>query len=203
MTEDHEPADETFALGPPAGMTRRALATVLDMVVFCGLSAALLLPVSSGVEWASLPTDFDQVAKTVSDRSWISHATGVLGIWIAMWWCYFVVGWGLIGATPGKLALGLRVVDHHNRYPIGLSRSILRLVAYIVSSVTLGVGHWLIVFRADKCALHDLLAGTRVVRKTKGESGKRKAETPNPDDGSELVAGESKSSQKQRDVLSN
>jgi uncharacterized RDD family membrane protein YckC len=198
MTKADHPADNSAATWPPAGMTRRAMATVLDMIVFCGLSVALLLPVSSGVEWASLPADFDQVAKTVSNQSWISHATGVLGIWIAMWWCYFVVGWGLVGATPGKLVLGLRVVDHHDRYPIGLSRALLRLVTYILSSATLGMGHWLIVLRADKCALHDILAGTKVVRRTKAvspdtlgskadsgerkaKSGKRKAESGNAD----------------------
>jgi len=170
MTETDGSNRQRILSGRPAGIWRRSIATLLDMIVFCALSAALLLPVSRGVDWTSLPTDFDQVARSVSDRGWISHASGVLGIWIAMWWCYFAVGWGLMGGTPGKLMMGLRVVDHRFRYPIGLSRSLLRLVAYTVSSVTLGVGHWLIVFRKDGCALHDLLAGTRVVRRNKSEA---------------------------------
>jgi uncharacterized RDD family membrane protein YckC len=86
-------------------------------------------------------------------------------MWIALWWCYFVVGWGLLGATPGKWLLGLRVIDHRGRFPIGVSRAVMRLCAYSVSALTFGIGHLIMLFRRDRCALHDLLAGTRVVRR--------------------------------------
>jgi uncharacterized RDD family membrane protein YckC len=150
-----------------AGALRRLMATYLDMLVFCGLSALLVLPVSQSINWTALPGNLDEIVDTVTDPSWLSHASGVLGMWIALWWCYFVSGWGLFGATPGKWAVGLRVVDHRGRYPIGFSRSLLRLVAYMVSSLTFGLGHLLIVTRSDRRALHDMLAGTRVVHKNR------------------------------------
>jgi uncharacterized RDD family membrane protein YckC len=134
-------------------------------VVFCAISALLALPVIRAVDWAALPRDLDQVTNTVSDPGWISHASGVLGMWIALWWCYFAVGWGMLGATPGKWLLRLRIVDHRGRSPIGLTRAILRMVAYTVSSLTLGLGHLMLIFRADRRSLHDILAGTRVVRR--------------------------------------
>ena len=146
-----------------AGMTRRVLATLVDMVVLCGLCGLLAYPVARSVNWSSLPTDFEQVAAVVTDPFWVGRAAGILGMWIALWWSYFLVGWGLLGATPGKWAMGLRIVDHKLRFPIGVSRAALRLSAYAVSSITLGGGHLLILFRYDRCALHDLLAGTQVV----------------------------------------
>ncbi len=49
---------------------------------------------------------------SLTDPGWIAHAAGILGLWIALWWCYFAVGWGLLGATIGKWVFGLRIVDH-------------------------------------------------------------------------------------------
>ncbi len=149
-----------------AGMTRRALATLLDMIVFCGLCVLLAYPVARSVSWSSLPADFEQVAAVVTDPFWVGRAAGILGMWVALWWSYFLIGWGLLGATPGKWAMGLRIIDHKRRFPIGVSRAALRLSAYAVSSITLGAGHVLILFRDDRCALHDLLAGTRVVTRS-------------------------------------
>lgn len=149
-----------------AGAVRRTLATLLDMACFGLLTAALAIPL-----WRSLdpllppaPT-YDQVVAAVTDREWLLHAAGILGIWIAAWYAYFVVGWGLVGATPGKAILGLRVVDHRRRFPVGAGRALLRLAAYSVSAVTLGLGHLLVLLRRDRRALHDILAGTRVVNR--------------------------------------
>ena len=153
-----------------AGPLRRLLATLADMFLFCSLCAALAWPVLSAVDWTTLPTDVDGFISNVSDGAWISHASGVLGMWIALWWCYFVVGWGLFGATPGKWLFGLRIVDHKDRYPIGISRALMRLFSYGVSSITLGGGHLLAVIRGNRMALHDSLAGTRVVRRRRSSS---------------------------------
>jgi len=134
------------------------------MAVFVALSALLAWPVSGSVDWRHAFGGIDLLAAQIADPSWSSHAASVAGLWIAMWWSYFAVGWGLAGATPGKWVVGLRVVDHRGRVPIGVTRALLRMVAYTVSSLSLGVGHALILLRADRRALHDILAGTRIVR---------------------------------------
>ena len=149
----------------PAGFVRRSLATLVDMVVFLGLSTALLWPAVRAVDWTAATDGIDHLAREVAQPQHLEHMAGAVGMWIALWWGYFAVGWGLWGATPGKWLLGLRVVDHSGRCPIGFSRSMLRLVAYTVSSMTLGAGHLLVLFRADRRALHDILAGTRVCRR--------------------------------------
>ncbi len=150
----------------PAGALRRLFATLLDMAVFCGLCMLLAIPIEQTFEWSALWGGFDDIARAASNREWLSHASSVLGFWIALWWCYFIVGWGLLGATPGKWAMGLRIVDYRQRCPIGPTRAMLRLAAYCVSSITFEWGHLMILFRNDRRALHDVLAGTRVVWKS-------------------------------------
>ena len=154
----------------PAGLLRRLPATIVDMLIFCGACALLAYPVCRDIDWQTIVVDPALFLESLSNPSWIAHAAGILGLWIALWWCYFAVSWGLLGATIGKWAFGLKIVDHKGRAPIGLSRAFLRLAAYSVSSVTLGMGHLLIVLRHDRRALHDVLAGTWVVhRRAKGQ----------------------------------
>ncbi len=150
-----------------AGLLRRLPATIIDMFVFCGVCFLLAYPVCRDIDWQMAIADPSVFLGSLMNPGWLAHAAGILGLWIAFWWCYFAVGWGLLGATVGKWIFGLRVVDHRGRSPIGLSRAFLRLAAYSVSSVTLGMGHLLITLRPDRRALHDLLAGTWVVRRRK------------------------------------
>jgi uncharacterized RDD family membrane protein YckC len=166
---DHDPTEDAPPGYRPAGVIRRLPATLVDMAVYCGFCALVAYPVARTIDWRAALTDHTLLMESVTDPGWLAHAAGILGLWIAMWWCYFAVGWGLSGATIGKWLFGLRVVDHRGRSPIGLSRAFLRLAAYSVSSVTLGMGHLLVVLRPDRRALHDVLAGTWVVRRTKEE----------------------------------
>ena len=149
----------------PGGAIRRLLATLADMLALGALLALVALPVAHDIDRAALPGSLEDVTQLLGDPAWVGRVSGVIGMWIALWWCYFVVGWGLAGATPGKWLLGLRVIDHRGRFPVGVSRAVMRLFAYSVSSLTFGIGHLIMLFRRDRCALHDLLAGTRVVRR--------------------------------------
>lgn len=164
----------------PAGLLRRMPATIIDMIVFCGVCALMAYPLCRDIDWNIAIADPALFLDSLTDPGWIAHAAGILGLWIALWWCYFAVCWGLLGATIGKWVFGLRIVDHKGRYPIGLSRAFLRLAAYSVSSVTLGMGHFLIILRHDRRALHDVLAGTWVVRR----KAKDTVEVPPSDDDS-------------------
>jgi len=68
------------------------------------------------------------------------------------------------GRTLGKWATGLRVecVDGD---PLSFSRALVRhTVGYLLSLLTLGLGFLVAAFSRDGRALHDLLAGTVVVR---------------------------------------
>jgi uncharacterized RDD family membrane protein YckC len=69
------------------------------------------------------------------------------------------------GQTIGKMATGIRVVSMDPdlvRVPLG--RAILRAAAYFVSAVPAGLGFLPALVGADRRAIHDRLADTRVVK---------------------------------------
>lgn len=65
------------------------------------------------------------------------------------------------GQTPGKMAAGIKVVTVSGD-PVSVGRALGRALAEYLSAVTLGLGYLLAAF-SDKRALHDYVAGTRVV----------------------------------------
>jgi uncharacterized RDD family membrane protein YckC len=77
---------------------------------------------------------------------------------------YPVYFWATRGATPGKKMLGLRVVRLDGVEPMGYGKAFLRLVGYWVSSLILCIGYLMILFTEKKQGLHDMIAGTVVVR---------------------------------------
>ncbi|HKQ38291.1 MAG TPA: RDD family protein [Verrucomicrobiae bacterium] len=70
---------------------------------------------------------------------------------------------GKFGATPGKMALGLRVVTPDGS-PIGFGRAFGRSAAEIVSRWICLIGYIIVAFDVQKRGLHDHIANTRVIR---------------------------------------
>jgi uncharacterized RDD family membrane protein YckC len=67
-------------------------------------------------------------------------------------------------ATVGKIALGIQVTDlQGNRVSFG--RALGRNLAKILSALILYIGFIMAAFTAKKQALHDMIAGTLVVKK--------------------------------------
>lgn len=76
----------------------------------------------------------------------------------------FIVLPGLTGWTLGKWVTGLRI-ERRDGERAGFLRTLLRhTVGYLLSLLTLGLGFLLAAFNREGRALHDLLAGTVVVR---------------------------------------
>ncbi|HLG30040.1 MAG TPA: RDD family protein [Candidatus Brocadiales bacterium] len=69
---------------------------------------------------------------------------------------------GIKGGTPGKLILGLRIVNDKGNY-IGIPMAILRYIGKILSAVILGIGYIMIAFTEKKQGLHDKIAKTYVI----------------------------------------
>ncbi|NKZ40153.1 hypothetical protein HF690_14430 [Oleiagrimonas citrea] len=82
-------------------------------------------------------------------------------------------------ATPGKLALGLRVTDEYGRR-IGFGRALGRYLGKLLSGLLLLMGYIMAGFTARKQALHDLMAGSLVVRKTPLEAYRADPSSPPP-----------------------
>lgn len=76
---------------------------------------------------------------------------------------YFVAFTAVGGQSIGKMALGIKVISQEDgSVPIG--RATIRTLAYLVSALPLGAGFLPGVMSADRLALHDRLAHTRVIR---------------------------------------
>jgi uncharacterized RDD family membrane protein YckC len=74
---------------------------------------------------------------------------------------------GLAGVSAGKWATGLRILRDDGS-EIGIGRAFLRhFVGYPVSFITLGLGFVVAAFNSRGRGLHDLIAGTIVVRDRK------------------------------------
>lgn len=97
----------------------------------------------------------------------------LLGAWPSLWLLVVLIPWvyyaafeaSALQATPGKLALGLRVVDEYGQR-IGFARATGRFFGKFVSGLALDVGYLLAAWTPRKQALHDLMAGCCVVRGT-------------------------------------
>ena len=70
---------------------------------------------------------------------------------------------GKLGATPGKMALSLKVV-RPDRSPVTLGRAFGRYFAKLLSGIILLIGYIMAGFDAEKRALHDMICDTRVIR---------------------------------------
>jgi uncharacterized RDD family membrane protein YckC len=152
----------------PAGFWIRVVAAVIDFVVFS------LVNLSLGVLAVRvLRTELDG---PVGVRGAVSAATM---LFMAL---YTILLHALEGQTIGKLLVGVRVVGLDGEPP-PVGASVLRFFAYAVSMLPFGLGFVVAALRADKRALHDLLAGTRVERR-----GRPAPAAPPPPEPEELLA---------------
>ncbi len=71
--------------------------------------------------------------------------------------------WVTRGATPGKIWVGLRIVDAATGGAVPFPRLVLRYLGYVVSALPLGLGFAWILWDRRRQGWHDKLAGTLVV----------------------------------------
>jgi uncharacterized RDD family membrane protein YckC len=69
---------------------------------------------------------------------------------------------GKMGATPGKMVLGLKVVRPDGS-PVGYGRAAGRYFATILSTIIFGIGYIIAGFDYRNRALHDMICDTRVI----------------------------------------
>lgn len=159
------------SVAKPCGFWARLGAYVIDAAVLGGLFYLLWsrLEVSRQwpmPEWLSFsndPASNDPAIKQFM-KDWQAWANHAMPIYYPLFFLYDVLMNGRFGATLGKMAIGARIVLGDGS-PIGYRRAAWRWVAARVSDFFFFAGYLLIAVRTDKRALHDLLAGTRVIYK--------------------------------------
>jgi len=76
---------------------------------------------------------------------------------------HFVGFWAWRGQTPGKMAMGIKVIRTDSS-PLTWQSALLRYWSYIVSAMMLFIGFIWIAFDSRKQGIHDKIADTYVVK---------------------------------------
>ena len=126
-----------------AGRLHRFLAALVDLVII-GVSISILGAI--GVVDLGNPSVTDQVLEAV-----ISFG-------------YYILLTAAFGAPPGKMALGMRVVDESGQ-KAGFFKVLIReTIGKIVSAIVLFLGYIWILFDGKRQGWHDKIGGTFVVK---------------------------------------
>ncbi|MBN8530729.1 MAG: RDD family protein [Alphaproteobacteria bacterium] len=182
-TEEEAPKAVAYA-----GFNARMMASTIDSL----LGAFLLMPVFNVGSYIIVgpldnyqarlmpPANFDQLPQ---DERWMIFASLIAEfldyatanhLWekAAMNYAFqfLVVGlivvpmWMWKGATPGKMLMGMRVVNAETLEKPSLGRGVVRYSAYLVSLLPLLLGMLWIGWNRKKRGWHDMIAGTVVIK---------------------------------------
>ncbi|MIE71811.1 RDD family protein [Salmonella enterica subsp. diarizonae] len=132
-----------------AGFWYRTGACIVDSIIFSLVSLPVLL-MFYGADYFDRTAFFRGPADVVINL--------VLPVLLT------VVLWRWFQATPGKMALRLRVVDAQSGQAASTGQYIIRYVGYVLSTLPVGLGFLWIAFDNRKQGWHDKLARTVVVR---------------------------------------
>lgn len=145
-------ADLNMAGGAPeyAGFWRRAGASIIDSFAIALLTLPLVWLIYGEEYFTSTEP---QLVQGGADFiiSYILPFALVIGFWV----------WR--SATPGKMLLGIKIIDKNGDKPSTL-RFIGRYFAYIPSALIFCLGFLWVAFDKKKRGWHDMLAGTLVVK---------------------------------------
>lgn len=134
-----------------AGFWSRFFASILDTILQ-GLVVAPFLLYFFGID-ALLDYNSD-----LGNADWYVNA----GLMLAV-----VLFWKYKSATPGKMMMGLKVVDATTLGTVPTGRLVLRYLAYYVSALPLCLGFVWVAFDKRKRGFHDMIARTLVVQEEK------------------------------------
>ena len=75
---------------------------------------------------------------------------------------YFIFFWTLLGQTPGKMLLGVKIVSLDGSQ-LTFWQALRRFIGYFLSALALYAGYWWVLIDNRRQGWHDKLAGTIVV----------------------------------------
>src|ERR1700722_17732620 len=154
-----------------AGFWLRFVAAIIDGLILLAVRKILFLPfgIRTGMGMGMGMGGIFRGGRQPQDFSALMPMLGLMFriaiISALIQWLYFsLMESSVWQATLGKKALGLTVTDLEGRR-ISFGRATGRYFAKILSTLTIGIGYLMAGFTAKKQALHDMIAGTLVLRK--------------------------------------
>ncbi|HZB15383.1 MAG TPA: RDD family protein [Chryseolinea sp.] len=153
-----------------AGFWLRFAAYVIDYIIIYVVQSFVFIPVLGvlGISFASKMDSMDNM----SDAESMGMAMGFAAVMAATALLTTIIAilyWSIMEsskyqATVGKMALGLKVSDVDGQN-LDFVKSLIRNVCKIISGMILGIGYIMAGFTEKKQGLHDIIAGTLVVKK--------------------------------------
>jgi len=144
-----------------AGFWLRFVAWVIDL--FLSSAAAIPVALLGAIPYLFFANeaegDPNEIMHGISAAYTAVYAFAVVS---AGWFYFIIFECSKLQATPGKLALGLKVTDEHGDR-ITFPRSAARTASKILSTATMMIGYILAGLTPRKQALHDLIAGCLVI----------------------------------------
>lgn len=132
----------------PAGFVRRFAAVLIDCVLFF---LFVTIPVSLTLGSVSIATG--------NELNWMNVTIGyAIPFVLTMWF------WQKYLGTPGKMLIGIQIVDNETGRKPGMLKLVVRYVAYLVSIGLFMLGFIWIIFDKRKRGFHDYLSGTAVIK---------------------------------------
>lgn len=155
-----------------AGFWLRFVAYIIDYIILYVISAFVIIPIlgAVGLSVGATTNGFD--FSTMTEGDIMAMATTIAGAIFAGGMITMVINilyYTLMEAskyqgTVGKIALGLKVTDTGGK-KLDFVKALIRQLGKIVSGIILMIGYIMAGFTDKKQALHDMIAGTLVVKK--------------------------------------
>ncbi|MDQ3232598.1 MAG: RDD family protein [Pseudobdellovibrionaceae bacterium] len=144
-----------------AGFWRRLAAVCIDHLLYGAMIACVGFVLMFPALLLGFMSMFSMTTITIFT---ITLWLGVLALLVGSHWLYYA-GFeaSSLQATPGKIALGLRVCDEHFQR-LTLRRSTIRYISHFLSALLLYFGYLISFFTAKRQTLHDLISDSLVVR---------------------------------------
>jgi uncharacterized RDD family membrane protein YckC len=141
---------KTDAGAAPASAVARLGAAIIDVTLLGAINAAVVYLTLAlvGLTW---------------EQSAALPLAPLVGFFVILDGGYLIVFTAAAGQTIGKMVTGVRVMGDDGRR-VDIATAVLRTAGCGVSLLTLGLGYLPAFFSADRRALQDRIAGTRVVR---------------------------------------
>jgi len=108
------------------------------------------------IDWLIVLVVSAPLAVLLFTSSWDLLATLVVPVAVLLFWRFY-------GATPGKIAVAVKIVDAETGAPATIGRLAVRLIGYLVSALPFYLGFVWIAFDRRKQGWHDKIAGTVVI----------------------------------------
>jgi uncharacterized RDD family membrane protein YckC len=153
-----------------AGFWIRFIAIIIDGIIISIVRAFLVIPILAmvGISFANGMGDIDpsNMDDLIPMIATFIAAAGVLMLVSTIIWVLYgtLMEASKYQATVGKLALGLIVTDT-NGAKLDFSKSLVRNLSKLLSNFILMIGYIMAAFTEKKQGLHDIIAGTLVVKK--------------------------------------